>query len=58
MITQVGYTTYTSDKRSERFPQGHFVPLWVIYITSNYLHAGGWSTTFSSVFNLGFSSSF
>jgi hypothetical protein len=28
--------------------QGHFIPLWVVYITSNYLHAGGWSAYISS----------
>ncbi|PKC64400.1 hypothetical protein RhiirA1_462487 [Rhizophagus irregularis] len=36
------------------FRQGHFVPLWVIYITYNYLQAGGLFTNisrFSSSFN-------
>ncbi|GBC46585.2 hypothetical protein RhiirA1_458311 [Rhizophagus irregularis] len=25
-------------------PNGHYVPLWIVYITSNYLHSGGWSS--------------
>lgn len=29
----------------------HFVPRWILYITSNYLYSGGWSSFISSTFS-------